>query len=134
MKRRIIVTVLFVMVVSGLVGCISNNTNNQISGISIIAGSDDDPFKNTAWDSKGVTILEFYSNGTVAFGYDETEYTVVKSEEGYVATFDPSNGKLKSMIMTFFIEKENSVEGINTQNVSGHEMKIKMTCMFGTTF
>lgn len=127
MKRRIIVTVLFVMVVSGLVGCISNNTNNQISGISIIAGSDDDPFKNTAWDSKGVTILEFYSNGTVAFGYDETEYTVVKSEEGYVATFDPSNGKLKSMIMTFFIEKENSVEGINTQNVSGHEMKIKCT-------
>lgn len=84
---------------------------------AIIAGSADDPFKNTAWDSKGITLLEFGADGKVAFGYNEVKYSVKKDGESYTATFKPVTK------MTFTIATKDANEGINDQGA----LKIKCT-------
>ena len=94
--------------------CVSTQ---EVSGEVIIAGSADDPFRNTAWDTKGVTLLEFGSDGKVAFGYNEVSYTIKMVGESYIATFNPLRE------MTFTIESRDAIEGINDQGT----LKIKCT-------
>lgn len=97
--------------------CLSIFGASSPSGTSILAGSADDPFKNTSWDSKGVTLLEFGSDGKVAFGYTEVKYTVKQDGEKYVAIFRPVRK------MTLTIENRNATKAINDQG----GLKIKCT-------
>lgn len=114
----IVALIATIMLASIFTGCLSTSGAGKASDeTTVIAGSIDDPFKNTAWNSKGVTLLEFGSDGKVAFGYTEVTYTVKKSGEGYVATFKPVRK------MTFSIASKDSQEGINDQGL----LKIKCT-------
>lgn len=47
-------------------------------GEKIEAGSADDPFVSTSWESKGVALLEFKDNGEVEYGYNVMPYSVIK--------------------------------------------------------
>lgn len=95
----------------------ASSSNVSSSENVIVAGSEDDPFKNTAWDSKGITLLEFGADGKVAFGYTEVKYSVKKNGERYTATFKPARK------MTFTIANKDASEGVNDQG----SLKIKCT-------
>lgn len=98
-------------------------TDKGILAESILAGSEDDPFRGTSWESKGATILEFDGNGKVAFGYSTFSYTVAKTDGGYKASLSGIKGTKN----TFTIADKAAKEGIFSQTVRGHGMDIPCT-------
>ena len=117
MKKIGLVAAIAILVCAARLFASSASTSSVSSENVIVAGSKDAPFRNTSWDSKGVTLLEFGADGKLAFGYTEVKYSVKKDGESYYRTFKPVRK------MTFTIAKKDANEGVNDQSF----LKIKCT-------
>ena len=118
MKKNCLVAAIATLVFSicFFASCASTSSVSSLENV-IAAGSEFDPFKNTAWESKGATLFEFGADGKVAFGYTEIKYSVKKDGESYIATYNLGGKK------TFTIASKDAKEGINDQG----SLKIKCT-------
>ena len=115
-KVFLILAVGYFLLASVLSSCASNAGASAVT-VQIQAGTAEDPFKGTSWASKGITLLEFGTDGKVAYGYTTVSYKVKNAGAEYVASF-----RAGGVGLAFTIPSTDASEGVC---VSG---RVKMPC------
>lgn len=91
-------------------------------GEVIEANSPENPFVSTSWDCKGVTVFEFDASGNLYYGFTESPYELVKTEESYTLTFKAAG--VKSVIT---LESKDS-STLVCEQFRGSKVMVKMVC------